>query len=84
MGRQTITVQLPVGLECKGGRGANLCVAAFITTSNFGNCLVFTQADVNTDDDGEGGQSNPEGITVGKREPVNVDIGVDPGVSLTY
>lgn len=81
MGRQTITVQLPIDIQCRGGRGANLCIASFITTSGYGNCVVFTLIDVHTDDERKR-DDKVLGITVDKRESVDVDGAVD--VSPTF
>jgi hypothetical protein len=40
---QNLTVQLPIDTKCTGGANKNLCVASFITTAGFGNCVVVKQ-----------------------------------------
>jgi len=40
---QKLTVQLPIGTKCTGGAGKNICVASFITTAGFGNCVAVSQ-----------------------------------------
>ncbi|KAH8994534.1 hypothetical protein EDB92DRAFT_1761703, partial [Lactarius akahatsu] len=36
---QQLKVQLPSGTTCTGGAGKNLCLASFVTTGGFGNCV---------------------------------------------
>lgn len=38
-----VVVQLPAGIQCKGGNAGNLCLMSFKTTSGFGNCAVVSQ-----------------------------------------
>ncbi|KAH9006072.1 hypothetical protein EDB86DRAFT_2871517 [Lactarius hatsudake] len=49
---QQLKVQLPSGTTCTGGAGKNLCLASFVTTGGFGNCVVVSQAQA-------GAPSNP-------------------------
>ncbi|KAI9441733.1 hypothetical protein H4582DRAFT_2118987 [Lactarius indigo] len=43
-GTEQLQVQLPSGTKCTGGTGKNLCLASFVTTAGFGNCVVVSQA----------------------------------------
>ncbi|KAH9050871.1 hypothetical protein EDB83DRAFT_1345478 [Lactarius deliciosus] len=45
---QQLKVQLPSGTTCTGGAGKNLCLASFVTTGGFGNCVVVSQAQAKT------------------------------------
>ncbi|KAF8483874.1 hypothetical protein DFH94DRAFT_329096 [Russula ochroleuca] len=42
-GTEQLSVQLPAGIKCTGGTSQTLCLASFITTSGFGNCVVVSQ-----------------------------------------
>ncbi|KAI9465352.1 hypothetical protein BJY52DRAFT_682882 [Lactarius psammicola] len=65
---QQLTVQLPSGTKCTGGTGKNLCLASFITTAGFGNCVVVSQAQ----------EANPSNSTTpGKDANKNADKNVD-------
>jgi hypothetical protein len=75
---QSVTVQLPMDTKCTGGVGKNLCVASFITTAGFGNCVVVKQTNhVRTtgpaeDDEKKKGKGKKvdkaQGITADKRQ----------------
>ncbi|THH13355.1 hypothetical protein EW146_g6853 [Bondarzewia mesenterica] len=42
-GSQQLSVQLPSGAKCTGGKAGNLCLASFTTAGGFGNCVVVSQ-----------------------------------------
>jgi len=42
-----LTVKLPDGIKCAGGSDKNRCLASFVTTEGYGNCVVVTQAGSN-------------------------------------
>ena len=41
--QQQLSVQLPDGTKCTGGKDSGLCLASFTTTAGFGNCVVVSQ-----------------------------------------
>lgn len=41
-GSAEITVQMPSGTTCTGGKTGNLCLVAFKSASGFGNCVVVS------------------------------------------
>jgi len=43
VGTQSLTVQMPAGTKCTGGTSGNLCLASFVTTAGFGNCVAVSQ-----------------------------------------
>lgn len=42
-GTQQLTVTMPAGTTCKGGKTGNLCLMSFTTDGGFGNCVVGQQ-----------------------------------------
>jgi len=42
-GSQDVVAKLPPGTKCAGGAKKNKCLAQFVTTSGFGNCVVVSQ-----------------------------------------
>lgn len=42
-GSDNVVAQLPAGTKCTGGSAKNKCLVQFVTTSNFGNCVVVSQ-----------------------------------------
>jgi len=42
-GSQVVIAKLPDGTKCTGGSKKNKCLAQFVTTSGFGNCVVVSQ-----------------------------------------
>ncbi|KAJ7753126.1 hypothetical protein DFH07DRAFT_941360 [Mycena maculata] len=43
VGSQPITLSLPAGTKCSGGKEANLCLLSVKSTSGFGGCAVVSQ-----------------------------------------
>jgi hypothetical protein len=43
-GSQQLVATLPAGTNCTGGADKNKCLAQFVSTSGFGNCVVVSQA----------------------------------------
>jgi len=43
VGSDNLSVQLPAGTKCTGGTGKNVCLVAFKTAGNFGNCIAVQQ-----------------------------------------
>jgi len=42
-GSQQITVKMPAGTKCTGGKSGNLCLMSMTTDGGFGNCVVVKQ-----------------------------------------
>jgi len=42
-GSQQLTVNLPTGTKCTGGKNKNLCLMSLTTDGGFGNCVVIQQ-----------------------------------------
>jgi len=42
-GSQQITVKLPAGTKCTGGKSGDLCLMSMTTDGGFGNCVVVKQ-----------------------------------------
>jgi len=42
-GSQQLTVKLPAGTKCTGGKNGNLCLMSLTTDGGFGNCVVIQQ-----------------------------------------
>ena len=40
-------MQMPAGTKCTGGTSKNLCLASFVTTAGFGNCVAVSQGSSN-------------------------------------
>jgi len=66
-GSQQVIVALPAGTKCTGGADKNKCLAQFVTTSGFGNCVVVSQ----TPDAGATTSTSPDaGVAT-------LDVGLD-------
>jgi len=44
VGSEPLTVKLPDGTVCNGGKDGNRCLLSLTTTSGFGNCVVLTSS----------------------------------------
>src|ERR1700741_1642814 len=63
-GTQQLTVKLPDGIKCAGGSDKNRCLASFVTTAGYGNCVVVKQAGTSENTsptDGGNAQPNTNG-----------------------
>ncbi|KAI0049220.1 hypothetical protein FA95DRAFT_1571387 [Auriscalpium vulgare] len=43
VGTDAVTVQLPAGTKCTGGKAGNLCLLSLTSTAGFGNCVAVSQ-----------------------------------------
>jgi len=67
-GTQQLVVKLPDGIKCAGGSGQDRCLAMFVTSAGYGNCVVVTQTNNNAK------RSAPED----KEKPKPVDLTTPP------
>jgi len=66
-GSQQVIAALPAGTKCTGGADKNKCLAQFVMTSGFGNCVVVSQ----TPDAGATTSTSPDaGVAT-------LDVGLD-------
>ncbi|KIJ57030.1 hypothetical protein M422DRAFT_773740 [Sphaerobolus stellatus SS14] len=42
VGSEPLTIKLPAGAACDGGKNKNRCLLSLTTTAGFGNCVVLT------------------------------------------
>jgi len=43
VGSDQLTIQMPAGTTCTGGKAGNRCLVSLTTTAGFGNCVVVSQ-----------------------------------------
>ena len=62
---------MPAGTKCTGGTSKNLCLASFVTTAGFGNCVAVSQGSNNdaappTSGNSEKDATTPPSVAKGK------------------
>ena len=60
---------MPAGTKCTGGTSKNLCLASFVTTAGFGNCVVVSQGPQGSNNDTTPPTSNNSGGNGTKGKP---------------
>jgi hypothetical protein len=58
VGTDQLSVQLPPGTKCTGGKSNDLCLVSFVTTAGFGNCVVVSQGSTTPANNAKGQQQN--------------------------
>ena len=57
---------MPAGTKCTGGTSKNLCLASFVTTAGFGNCVAVSQGSQGSNNDATPATSNNSGKNAAK------------------
>jgi len=73
-GSQAITMQMPAGTTCSGGKSKNLCMVALQTKGGFGNCVVVQQG-------GAAGNSTADATSAGGNSTVTPAGGASNGTA---
>jgi len=76
-GSQAITMQMPAGTTCSGGKSKNLCMVALQTKGGFGNCVVVQQGGAA----GAAGNSTADATSAGGNSTVTPAGGASNGTA---